>query len=122
MAISYVCSAAGKRACGKTDGFGAGNARFADFEDRSARADARMGHRAANPPGVEGCAAGESGGPLSGFAPVGSEWMDTGGMGGIGEQPPGKILFADQERPEIYAGGRGELGQVVGGDWLGVED
>jgi hypothetical protein len=61
------------------------------------------------------------GGALPGVAPTGEQWVDSGRVGRVREQPEGKVLLADARREEVHAGRRSELGEVVGGDRNGAE-
>src|SRR6267154_5333210 len=81
----------------------AGNAGFAHPKNSCARHHARMGYRATNSAGIEGCASDWTGVAVPRSPPAGVQGVDTGRVGSLGKQPQGEILFANQDWAEATA-------------------
>src|SRR5262245_22797235 len=111
-----------RRARGKANGLGAGDAGFIDSEDFGAGADAWMGDFAANSHRLARSAAGESRRVVSGAAPLGAKRLDQSALGRVRKQPQGEILRADACRQEVHGQGRSELGASVCSDWAGAKE
>src|SRR5277367_669212 len=79
-----------------------------------------MGRGAAHSAGVEGCTADWAGVALPGAAPAGVQGLDSCGLGCVGKQPQGEVLFADSDGPQAIAGGVEELGPALGCDRAGA--
>src|SRR5688572_734393 len=99
----------------QADGSGPGNARSADLEDGCPRADARLGHRAADPPDVRRGAAGRAERALPGAAQARATGLDRRRVEAVRQQPAREVLQADRRRPQS-PGHRGPaVGASVGG-------
>src|SRR5262245_40932358 len=69
-----------------------------------------MGHRQTHRAGLPGSVGNEIRYPVSRAHEAGAEWLDLVGMGRLGEQPPGALLFHHQAGPEAVGARSKELG------------
>jgi hypothetical protein len=99
---------------GAVDGFVAGDAGHADFEDAGTRAGARVGDCAEDPGDVEQRFADRPGISVSSAAPAGISRLDSGDVGRIGKQSACALLCADRGWTETAGCGTRELGQADG--------
>src|SRR5262245_8171681 len=69
-----------------------------------------MGHRQTHRAGLPGSVGNEIRDPVSRAHEAGAEWLDLVGVGRLGEQPPGALLFHHQAGPEAVGARSKKLG------------
>src|SRR6266478_2438813 len=91
-------------------------------EEHRSRANARLGHRAAHPPGFERRASSESRRALPCASPAGATGLDGSRVGRFRKQSARKILFSDKVREKISATRAGKLGTALRRNRISLED
>jgi putative ABC transport system permease protein len=93
----------------ETRGIIAGDAGYADPQNADPGAHARVCSGGIHSADLRRGAESGGGGALSGSAPAGAEGLAGGGMGRVGEQPPGQVLPAFGARAKASGGGSGAM-------------